>query len=211
MQKQDPLPTFSPFTLERVVSTITDSADIKKQLAEECGEDILRCGESLFQVALDDSLIMLCGNGGSAADAQHLAAELVVRLRGNVNRQAIGAMALTVDTSILTAGGNDYGFEQVFARQVEAYGREDDVLIAISTSGNSPNVVAAAKYALDNNIQVIGLLGGSGGVLKDMVDDYVLVPSNNTARIQESHILVGHIWCEMIEEAVVNGSEDSEE
>ncbi len=190
-------------TSEQINDLISDSAAVKRKLADECSEDILRCGELLAQVALDSGLIMLCGNGGSAADSQHLAAELVVRLRSSVERRAIGALALTVDTSILTAGGNDYGFEQVFARQVEAYGREGDVLIAISTSGNSENVIAAVEQANADDMHTIGLLGGDGGELKDLVDDYVLVPSSVTARIQEAHILIGHIWCEMIEDAVV--------
>ncbi|MGA0046337.1 MAG: D-sedoheptulose-7-phosphate isomerase, partial [Candidatus Kapaibacteriota bacterium] len=189
-------------TSEQINDIISDSAAVKRKLAEECSEDILRCGELLAQVALDSGLIMLCGNGGSAADSQHLAAELVVRLRSSVDRRAIGALALTVDTSILTAGGNDYGFEHVFARQVEAYGREGDVLIAISTSGNSENVIAAVEQANADDMHTIGLLGGDGGELKDLVDDYVLVPSSVTARIQEAHILIGHIWCEMIEDAV---------
>ncbi len=191
-------------TSEQINDIISDSAAVKRKLAEECSEDILRCGELLAQVALDSGLIMLCGNGGSAADSQHLAAELVVRLRSSVDRRAIGALALTVDTSILTAGGNDYGFEHVFARQVEAYGREGDVLIAISTSGNSENVIAAVEQAKADDMHTIGLLGGDGGELKDLVDDYVLVPSSVTARIQEAHILIGHIWCEMIEDAVVH-------
>jgi D-sedoheptulose 7-phosphate isomerase len=191
-------------TSEQINDIISDSAAVKRKLAEECSEDILRCGELLAQVALDSGLIMLCGNGGSAADSQHLAAELVVRLRSSVDRRAIGALALTVDTSILTAGGNDYGFEHVFARQVEAYGREGDVLIAISTSGNSENVMAAVEQANADDMHTIGLLGGDGGELKDLVDDYVLVPSSVTARIQEAHILIGHIWCEMIEDAVVH-------
>ena len=191
-------------TSEQINDIISDSAAVKRKLAEECSEDILRCGELLAQVALDSGLIMLCGNGGSAADSQHLAAELVVRLRSSVDRRAIGALALTVDTSILTAGGNDYGFEHVFARQVEAYGREGDVLIAISTSGNSENVIAAVEQANADDMHTIGLIGGDGGELKDLVDDYVLVPSSVTARIQEAHILIGHIWCEMIEDAVVH-------
>ena len=193
-----------PFDQLRIAATISQSVDVKRRLSEECSEDILRCGELLAQVSLDDGLIMLCGNGGSAADSQHIAAELVVRLRSSVDRRAIGALALTVDTSILTAGGNDYGFENVFARQVEAYGREGDVLIAISTSGNSENVIAAVEQANEDEIHTIGLLGGDGGELKDLVDDFVLVPSDVTARIQEAHILIGHIWAEMVEEAVVN-------
>ena len=192
-----------PFDNSRVAAVINESLDVKRLLAEECSEDILRIGNLLTQVVSDDGLIMLCGNGGSAADSQHIAAELVVRLRGNVERDAISAMALTVDTSILTAAGNDYGFENVFARQVEAYGREGDALIAISTSGNSENVIAAVEQANDDDIHTIGLLGGDGGELAELVDDAVIVPSSVTARIQECHILIGHIWCEMIEDSVI--------
>ena len=193
-----------PFDNSRVAAVINESVDVKRLLAEECAEDILRIGNLLTQVVSDDGLIMLCGNGGSAADSQHIAAELVVRLRGNVERDAIGAMALTVDTSILTAAGNDYGFENIFSRQVEAYGREGDVLIAISTSGNSENVIAAVEQANDDDIHTIGLLGGDGGELAELVDDAVIVPSTVTARIQECHILIGHIWCEMIEDSILD-------
>jgi len=146
---------------------------------------------------------MFCGNGGSAADSQHLAAELVVRLRGNVERRAIAALALTVDSSILTAGGNDYGFDNIFKRQVEAFGGTGDVLVAITTSGTSPNVVKAVEEANTRGVRTIGLLGGTGGILKDLCTASVVVPSTITARIQESHILIGHIWCEMIEESVL--------
>jgi D-sedoheptulose 7-phosphate isomerase len=179
-------------TQQRIAALITESADVKRLLAEHCTDAIHRC-------------IMLCGNGGSAADSQHIAAELVVRLRGNVERRAIAALALTVDSSILTAGGNDYGYERVFARQVEAYGNEGDVLIAITTSGTSPNVVAAVKEAHARGVKTIGLLGGTGGVLQDLCTDSVVVPSNITARIQECHILIGHIWCEMIEDQLMPG------
>lgn len=157
----------------------------------------------LSNCAMRNGLIMLCGNGGSAADSQHLAAELVVRLRSTVERRAIKALALTTDSSILSAGGNDYGFDRVFSRQVEAFGTTDDVLIAISTSGTSRNVVLAVEEAKRRGVQTIGLLGGSGGVLRELCDACVVVPSSVTARIQESHILVGHIWCEMIENTIV--------
>ncbi len=191
------------FNQSRIAATINESVDVKRLLADDNSEDILRCGELLARVAVDSGLIMLCGNGGSAADSQHIAAELVVRLRSSVERRAIGALALTVDSSILTAGGNDYGFANIFSRQVEAYGREGDVLIAISTSGNSENVLNAVEQANEDDIHTIGLLGGDGGELKEMLDDYVLVPSSVTARIQECHILIGHLWCEMIEEAIL--------
>lgn len=187
-------------TTERIKALIAESADVKRLLAERCADDIQTCGNILSQAVNAGRLIMFCGNGGSAADSQHLAAELVVRLRGHVERRAIAAMALTVDSSILTAGGNDYGFERVFARQVEAFGKHGDVLIAITTSGTSPNVVAAVHEAHQRGVTTIGLLGGSGGVLNDLCTHSVVVPSNITARIQESHILIGHVWCEMIED-----------
>lgn len=190
-------------TTQRIAALINESADVKRLLAEHCTDAIHQCGAMLSQAANARRLIMLCGNGGSAADSQHIAAELVVRLRGSVERRAIAALALTVDSSILTAGGNDYGYERVFARQVEAYGNEGDVLIAITTSGTSPNVVAAVKEAHARGVKTIGLLGGTGGVLKDLCTHSVVVPSNITARIQECHILIGHIWCEMIEDNLV--------
>ncbi|RPI67138.1 MAG: SIS domain-containing protein [Ignavibacteriae bacterium] len=192
-------------TPQRIAALITESADVKRLLAEHCTDAIHRCGAILSDAANARRLIMLCGNGGSAADSQHIAAELVVRLRGSVERRAIAALALTVDSSILTAGGNDYGYERVFARQVEAYGNEGDVLIAITTSGTSPNVVAAVKEAHARGVKTIGLLGGTGGVLQDLCTESVVVPSSITARIQECHILIGHIWCEMIEDQLMPG------
>lgn len=147
--------------------------------------------------------ILLCGNGGSAADAQHIAAELVGRF--SHARRGLPAIALTTDSSALTAIGNDFGFEQVFARQVEALAREGDVLIGISTSGNSRNVIEAVKVARNMGVTTIGLLGGGGGVLKDLVDHVLIVPSHDTPRIQECHILIGHIWCAMIDEAFREG------
>ncbi len=187
-----------------IAETIAESVRTKELLAQECVDDIHQCGRILSECAQEGRLIMFCGNGGSAADSQHLAAELVVRLRGNVERRAIAALALTVDTSILTAGGNDYGFTNVFSRQVEAYGRAKDVLIAITTSGTSPNVVRAVEVAKQRGVITIGLLGGTGGVLRDLCDASVVVPSAVTARIQESHILIGHIWCEMVENSILS-------
>lgn len=192
-----------PLTPNQVRDAIQASIETKQLLMEQCADAIHACGLMLTQAATQNNLIMLCGNGGSAADAQHIAAELVVRLRSSVNRRAIAAMALTVDTSILTAGGNDYGFDRVFARQVEAFGKPGSVLIAISTSGNSANVFKAVEQAKKQGVAVIGLVGGSGGALASMCDAVVCVPSDVTARIQESHILVGHIWCEMIEEVIL--------
>lgn len=188
------------FDQRRVVATIGESIDVKRALAEQCSAHIVECGRILCRAAGQRELIMFCGNGGSAADSQHLAAELVVRLRGAINRAAIPALALTVDPSIMTAGGNDIGYENVFARGVEAYGRPGAALVAISTSGNSPNVVKAVEQARKQGVAVVGLLGNGGGVLAPMCDASVVVPSSVTARVQESHILIGHLWCEMIEE-----------
>lgn len=143
--------------------------------------------------------ILICGNGGSAADAQHIAAELVGRF--GHTRRGLPAIALTTDSSALTSIGNDFGFEAVFARQVEALARPGDVLIGISTSGNSRNVIAAVQVARAQGVTTLGLLGGNGGALKDMLDHTLIAPAPDTPRIQECHILVGHIWCAMIDEA----------
>jgi D-sedoheptulose 7-phosphate isomerase len=148
--------------------------------------------------------ILVCGNGGSAADAQHVATELTVRyLR---DRKAIPALALTVDTSTLTAAANDFGFEFVFARQVEAHGAPGDVLLAISTSGTSPNVVRAVEVAKQRGIVTIGLTGEGGGRLAELADHSIRVPSNHTPRIQEAHLVIEHLLCEALEEAADGAS-----
>jgi D-sedoheptulose 7-phosphate isomerase len=183
---------------------IRESIAVKQRLLESHVEAIEAAGLVLAEAAYRNGLIMLCGNGGSAADSQHIAAELVVRLNKDVNRRAIKALALTTDSSILTAGGNDYGFDRVFSRQVEAFGSPDDVLIAISTSGTSNNVVLAVEEARSRGVHTIGLLGGTGGTLAALCDASVIVPSSVTARIQECHILIGHVWCEMIEARVTS-------
>ena len=144
--------------------------------------------------------ILFCGNGGSAADAQHLAAELTGRFEAN--RRALAAVALTTDTSALTAISNDFGYERVFARQVEALGRPGDVLYAISTSGNSPNVVAAVDEAKKLGLKVIGVTGETGGKLREKSDELLNVPSARAARVQEMHIAVGHIICGIVESAL---------
>lgn len=179
---------------------IVQSIETKQKLLQYCTDDIQSTANKLADIIKSGNKILLCGNGGSAADSQHIAAELVVRLRSEVNRPAIPAISLTVDTSILTAGGNDIGFDNVFARGVEAYGQKGDALIAISTSGNSENVLRAVLMANKKEMLTIGLLGNEGGKIKAICDDFVVVPSNVTARIQECHILIAHIWCRIIEE-----------
>jgi D-sedoheptulose 7-phosphate isomerase len=144
--------------------------------------------------------ILLCGNGGSAADAQHIAAEFVVRF--TVNRPALPAIALTVDTSTLTACGNDFGFDQIFARQVQALGRPGDLLIGISTSGNSPNVLLALEAARTAGLFTVGLTGLTGGKMPLYCDHLLCAPSSRTQNIQEAHILIGHILCGLIEQSL---------
>ena len=141
--------------------------------------------------------VMFCGNGGSAADSQHLAAEFVGRFQKE--RRGLPAIALTVDTSILTAVGNDYGYDKVFVRQVEALGNAGDVLIGISTSGNSGNVVAAVELAKSKGIYCVGMTAAGGGKLAQLCDECLAVPDKVTARAQEMHILIGHILCELVD------------
>jgi D-sedoheptulose 7-phosphate isomerase len=162
-------------------------------------ERIRLLGELLSTCLREDHRIFLCGNGGSAADAQHIATEMVCRFE--TKRRALPAIALTTDTSALTAIGNDFGYEQVFARQVEALARPGDLLMGVSTSGNSANVIAAVKQANTMGVTTLGLLGGKGGKLLELTQHALVVPNDVTARVQECHILVGHIWCAMIDAA----------
>lgn len=165
-----------------------------------CNAEIEAAAALLVNTLRQGGKILLCGNGGSAADCQHIAAEFVVRYEQK--RPALAAIALTTDSSILTAHANDFDFDSVFARQVEAIGNEKDCLIAISTSGNSKNVLQAVVSAQAKGMAVIGLTGGTGGELKNSATIAVTVPSEVTARIQEAHILIGHWWCGVVEEAL---------
>jgi D-sedoheptulose 7-phosphate isomerase len=181
---------------------IKNSFDEHLQLIQEVSQTLNRqisdCAEILFDSLKRGNKILICGNGGSAADAQHIAAEFVGRFE--TERAALPSIALTTDTSALTALANDYGFERIFARQVEALAREGDVLIAISTSGNSPNVVSAVMSARAKGCKIIGLTGAKGKKLAALCDACILIPADRTARIQEAHITIGHIWCEIIDE-----------
>jgi len=158
---------------------------------------IRKCAEMIIETLDNGGKILICGNGGSAADAQHIAAEFVGRYE--TERRALSAIALTTDTSTLTALANDYGFEQVFARQVEALGSAGDLLIALSTSGNSPNINTAVMSARRIGCKTIGLTGSEGKKLASLCDACILVPAKRTARIQEAHITIGHIWCEIVD------------
>lgn len=184
--------------------SLKESAEVKLLIEKECSVEILRAVDTLIDSFKHGNKLLLCGNGGSAADSQHIAAEFMIRLSHDVKRPAIPAIALTTDTSNLTAGGNDIGFENVFARNVEGLGQAGDVLIAISTSGNSKNILLAIDKAKEKGMKVIGFLGGTGGKCKDKVDIPIVIPSSNTQRIQEGHITVAHIICELVEKGLYN-------
>jgi D-sedoheptulose 7-phosphate isomerase len=175
------------------------SARVKERIFAECADRIIRSVDVLIGALNAKKKILLCGNGGSAADAQHLAAEFVVRLNPAITRPGIPAIALTTDSSLLTAGANDLGYDRVFARAVEALGVPGDVLIGISTSGASESVNAAFRMARSRGMATIGLLGKGGGAARELVDVAVIVPSDDTQRIQEGHITIGHILCALVE------------
>ena len=185
--------------------------DLKNQLEQNiiAHQNILRMTKDIIGV-IDDihkkikkgGKILFCGNGGSAADAQHLAAELLIRLRPNINRYPIPAISLCMDSSTLSACGNDYNFDYIFSRPLESLGNKEDVLIAISTSGNSKNIINALKVAKKKGIKSIGFLGNSGGKSKKLCNISLVVPSKETARIQECHIFLGHHILEMVENKI---------
>ncbi len=182
-----------------IETSLLESAEVKKRILSECTDQILKAVEIIANAFRNGKKLLLCGNGGSAADSQHIATEFVIRLNPEIKRPGLPAIAITTDTSNLTAGGNDIGFENTFARTVEALGNEGDVLIGISTSGNSENVIRAVKKAKEKGMTVIGFLGRNGGKMKDLCDLAIIVPSNNTQRIQEGHITIGHIISELVE------------
>lgn len=182
-----------------IIDSLNESSDTKKAMEEKCLGDIMKAAELLADSFRSGNKLLLCGNGGSAADCQHIAAEFVIRLSHDLQRPALPAIALTTDSSNLTAGGNDIGFENVFARSVEGLGNKGDVLLAISTSGNSANVIKAVHTAKQKGMKTVSFLGGNGGKLKSEADVSVIIPSSNTQRIQEGHITAGHIICELVE------------
>src|SRR2546428_4618313 len=188
--------------MDDIAQELHESAALKLRVAETQGPIIQAMLECIWESMQQGGKLLLCGNGGSAADAQHLATECMVRLEAE--RPLLPAIALTTDTSLLTAAGNDQGFETIFARQVAGLGRPGDVLLAISTSGNSLNVVRAVEAAQQRGLHTLGLLGKDGGRLKDMVHIALVVPSSNTQRIQEVHITVGHILCGALERRVLS-------
>jgi D-sedoheptulose 7-phosphate isomerase len=188
--------------IKLIKEQLIESIEIKKEVLDRLPSKIAGLASVLADCLKKGNKILLCGNGGSAADAQHLAAELMVRLRSNCRDFPLPAIALSTDTSILTACANDFGFENIFSRQIQALGKKGDCLIVISTSGNSENIILAAKQARKLGLKVIGFLGKDGGKLKKLVDYPFLVPSKNVPRIQETHITVGHIVLELVEDLV---------
>ncbi|KAF0151605.1 MAG: D-sedoheptulose 7-phosphate isomerase [Ignavibacteria bacterium] len=182
-----------------ITETLQESADVKLKTINACKGEILVAVRTIVDAFKNGKKLLLCGNGGSAADCQHIAAEFVIRLTAQVNRPSLPAIALTTDTSNLSAGGNDLGWEFTYSRILEGLGNEGDVLFALSTSGNSQNIIRAVEQAKAKKIFVIGFLGGTGGKLKGCVDLPIIIPSNCTARIQETHITVAHIICDLVE------------
>lgn len=186
--------------IARVAQHFEDSAQTKLNAVDAMSAPIAAAIETMTSCLLNGSKILACGNGGSAADAQHFAAELVGRFEAE--RQELAAIALTTDSSILTAVGNDYGFAHVFSRQVRALGHAGDVMLAISTSGNSGNVIEAIKAAHEHDMRIIALTGKGGGEIGDMLRDddiHLCVPADRTARIQETHLLIIHCLCDGID------------
>lgn len=194
--KGEPTPAFS--LDDSVVSASIDQhLETISATKARLSETIQKAAELLVKTVRSGNKVLIAGNGGSAADAQHIAAEFVGRYE--TERRAFPAIALTTDTSALTAIANDYSFERIFSRQVEALAAKGDCLIAISTSGNSPNVIAAVMEARDRGCTVIGMTGKNGKKLAGLCDECILIPSERTARIQEAHIMTAHIWCEIID------------
>lgn len=188
---------------EEIRRQLAESARVKRAFSDTLIEDIERFAHRGAEALRAGGKLVFFGNGGSAADAQHLAAELVVRLRAD--RPGLAALALTTNSSVLTAAGNDYGFECVFSRQIESLVAPQDVLVALSTSGTSPNVVRGVEAGRARGAFVVGMTGESGGKLKGRVDLLLNVPSSDAQRIQEAHITLGHIVCLLIEGLVTKG------
>lgn len=185
---------------EIVLDTLLYSARLKETVARQNSHTVVAMARMIAETFEEGGKLLICGNGGSAADAQHLAAELTIRYRSSVKRPALPAIALSTDTSALTAGGNDLGFDEVFARLVEAYGLKGDLLLGLSTSGNSPNVQKALETARKRGLRTMALLGGDGGTMLPLADLAIVVPHSGSAdRVQECHIALGHVMIELVE------------
>ena len=192
---------------DSILREINDSISVKQKILKDAVlvHSIQEVADECVAAYRRGNRVLLAGNGGSAADAQHIAAELVSRY--SFDRPGLAAIALTTDSSVLTAIGNDYGYEQIFRRQLEANGRQGDVFIGISTSGNSPNILTALQCARELGVVAVGLTGQGGAKMQAFCDYCIKVPSMSTPRIQESHILLGHIICGIVEDTVFHGQE----
>jgi D-sedoheptulose 7-phosphate isomerase len=191
---------------QRILEHFRESAELKTQAAAQLGPVIAQAVELMFMALSNGNKILACGNGGSAADCQHFAAELVGRFERE--RLPLPGIALTTDTSIMTAVGNDYSFKDIFAKQVQAFGQAGDVLLALSTSGNSANVVAAIEAALERDMRIVAMTGKGGGAISRQLteaDVHICVPHDRTARIQEVHLLAIHCLCDGIDVALFGG------
>ncbi len=184
---------------ELIRLALEDSAQTKLTMISSCSETLQTAATWVAQAMKNGNCLLICGNGGSAADSQHIATEFVVRLSSQSQRDALPALALTTDTSTLTAAANDFGFEKIFSRQVEALGRPGDILLTISTSGRSPNVLEAAKAARSKGIKVIAFSGSEKRDLGALADLCLCIPSDNSQRIQEGHITAGHLLVSLVE------------
>ena len=182
---------------------LKDSLKTKERFIKENSENIISLAEKIVLAFTNDRKLMICGNGGSAADAQHIAAEFVNRFA--LERPPLPAIALTTDTSIITSIGNDYTFGDIFAKQIKAIGVEGDILLLISTSGNSPNIISAIKAAKDNEIYTVALTGRDGGKVKELADSTLIVKNETTARIQECHIFASHLICQLVDYILFQG------
>jgi len=192
---------------DSIKSDIQESIKVKNDLIEKSIDDIEKAAKLIIRCVLNGGKVLWCGNGGSAADAQHLSTEFMGGMTDH-NRRPIPSIALTTDTSFITAWSNDTDFESVFSRQIQGIGLEGDVLVAISTSGKSPNVISAIKQAKYKRINTILFTGNSGSLSTEMSDVVVCVPSNDTQRIQESHIMIGQIICGLVENGISNEYDD---
>jgi D-sedoheptulose 7-phosphate isomerase len=190
-----------------VVATVSESIEVKRRFFDAHAGEVVRAAGIIGAAFGAGRKILVCGNGGSAADAQHIAGEFVNQFLVK-DRRALPALALTTDGGVLTCVANDTGFEHVFARQVEAFGVAGDVLLVITTSGNSPNVLAAAEVARERGMKVVGLLGRDGGRVRERCDLALVVESDDTQRIQETHNIVGHILCDLVERMLFTESDE---
>ena len=185
-----------------ILNHINQSVNTLKSIPSELSGDINKAVKLIIQTFSNGHKLLIAGNGGSAADAQHIAAEFVVRLSKELERPALPAIALSTDSSILTASSNDNGFRTVFSRQLEALAQKGDCFLAISTSGNSENLVTAVEFAKKENIKTIGLLGNNGGTLQSLVDIAITVRQYSTQHVQEAHICIYHIMCDLVERSM---------